>query len=103
MTNSFGLVFMALAYGVIAAFFSLLSAGIGLLLQACFPSLVLGHAIIAGSIVGVAAFHFLCKVLHTAETLSEGGKLSEDLPVVVLPRDLAPHFPGRRKTARSRR
>ena len=53
------LLVMVLAFCLIAGFLMALALGIGLLLKACVPTLQLGHAVIAGAVVGPATLYFL--------------------------------------------
>lgn len=70
--------------------------GIGFLLQFCLPSLQFDHAIIAGSIIGIASIHYffkICTLLSEEIEKREKNELEkEDIPIILYPNKIySPH------------
>ena len=95
---------MALAFCLIVLALGALGVGIGFLLKICIPSLQIGHAVVAGSIISVASVHFFRRLMHAISSQTEeGDEIPDDHPVPVLPKDFRHHLPRRPRPRRKRK
>ena len=98
------LLVMVLAFCLIAGFLMALALGIGLLLKACVPTLQLGHAVIAGAVVGPATLYFFRRLMNAINSMPDDDDgIPDDHPVLVLPRDFLHRLPGRSKPKRKKK